>query len=168
MIALALFVLLAAGEHPCAADADRLCQGVKPGEGRLMRCLEKHEKDLSQACREKRDSFRERVEQFSAACRDDVEKFCDGVVGGHGNVARCLRRNEPNLSASCRAEVQRVQQKVETTRDTALKIQEACRADEQRLCPDVDLGGGKMVHCLEEHQKQLSPPCAKALAGGTR
>jgi hypothetical protein len=165
MIALAISVLIAAAEHPCAADVDRLCKGVKAGEGRLMRCLEQHDKDLSPACREKRDSFRERAQQVSAACKDDVEKFCDAVMGGHGNVARCLRMHAPDLSGPCKAEVQRVQERVETTRDTAEKAQQACSADEQRFCPDVDLGGSKMVACLEQHRKELSASCARALSG---
>ena len=35
----------------CKADAERLCPGVKPGEGRIMQCLKEHKKDVSPECK---------------------------------------------------------------------------------------------------------------------
>jgi hypothetical protein len=35
----------------CAPDVERLCKGVKPGEGRVVGCLRKNEAQLSEACR---------------------------------------------------------------------------------------------------------------------
>jgi hypothetical protein len=36
----------------CEADAKRLCPEVKPGGGRILRCLEAHGSDLSPGCRQ--------------------------------------------------------------------------------------------------------------------
>ncbi len=35
----------------CKADADKHCANVKPGEGRMHKCLREHSKELSEACR---------------------------------------------------------------------------------------------------------------------
>ena len=35
----------------CKGDADTLCPGVKPGEGRILKCLLQHKDDLSAECR---------------------------------------------------------------------------------------------------------------------
>jgi hypothetical protein len=35
----------------CAADVEKFCKGVKPGEGRVVGCLRKNEAQLSEACR---------------------------------------------------------------------------------------------------------------------
>jgi len=35
----------------CKADAEKLCSGVKPGEGRIKECLKEHRKDLSPECK---------------------------------------------------------------------------------------------------------------------
>ena len=35
----------------CIADHDRLCSGVTPGGGRIVRCLVAHSEALSPACR---------------------------------------------------------------------------------------------------------------------
>ncbi len=34
----------------CAADVNRMCLTVEPGEGRILACLQEHEQDLSEAC----------------------------------------------------------------------------------------------------------------------
>jgi hypothetical protein len=37
----------------CEGDARKFCKDVKPGEGRIVKCLRKHEKDLSPGCKAK-------------------------------------------------------------------------------------------------------------------
>lgn len=36
---------------PCADDIAKLCKDVKPGGGRIVKCIKEHEKELSPACR---------------------------------------------------------------------------------------------------------------------
>ena len=36
--------------NECDADLDKFCQSVAPGEGRLIQCLEKNEKNVSARC----------------------------------------------------------------------------------------------------------------------
>jgi hypothetical protein len=38
-----------------------------------------------------------------------------------------------------------------------------CRADVERLCPGVPMGGGRIIACLKEHKMEVSVGCAKAL-----
>lgn len=35
----------------CKADAEKLCQGIRPGGGRILACLKSHEAELSGACK---------------------------------------------------------------------------------------------------------------------
>jgi cysteine rich repeat protein len=169
MIVLAIVsFLVAAAEHPCLADAERLCKGVEPGGGRIVRCLQQHEAELSPGCKQNRDGFREQVAEVRAACQDDAERFCNGVMPGHGKVARCLRMHTSDLSSSCKKEMADAQRRIESTRSAVEKIQEACRADEAKLCPEVELGGGGMQKCLKSHEKQLTPACSRAIAESRR
>ena len=39
----------------------------------------------------------------------------------------------------------------------------ACRADRERFCRDVPLGGGRVLRCLEQHAGDLSDGCRRAL-----
>ena len=36
----------------CKGDAEKVCKDVKPGEGRILRCLKQHEAELSPSCKE--------------------------------------------------------------------------------------------------------------------
>jgi hypothetical protein len=38
-----------------------------------------------------------------------------------------------------------------------------CKPDIERLCPDVEPGGGRIKHCLKQHEKEMSVGCAEAL-----
>jgi Cysteine rich repeat len=38
-----------------------------------------------------------------------------------------------------------------------------CKADVARLCPSVQMGGGRIIACLKEHKMEVSVGCAKAL-----
>jgi hypothetical protein len=38
-----------------------------------------------------------------------------------------------------------------------------CKADVARLCPGVQMGGGRIIGCLKEHKMEVSVGCAKAL-----
>jgi hypothetical protein len=41
--------------------------------------------------------------------------------------------------------------------------QGACKADVQKLCKDVQPGEGRIVECMKQHQKELSPKCASQM-----
>jgi hypothetical protein len=38
-----------------------------------------------------------------------------------------------------------------------------CKADVARLCPGVQMGGGRIIACLKEHKEEVSIGCGKAL-----
>jgi hypothetical protein len=38
-----------------------------------------------------------------------------------------------------------------------------CQADVARLCPGVQMGGGRIIGCLKEHKMELSVGCAQGL-----
>jgi len=46
---------MAAMRDGCAADAQKLCAGVKPGGGRILACLKQHKAELSDQCKQAAD-----------------------------------------------------------------------------------------------------------------
>jgi Cysteine rich repeat len=38
-----------------------------------------------------------------------------------------------------------------------------CKADVARLCPGVQMGGGRIIACLKAHKEEMSIGCGKAL-----
>jgi hypothetical protein len=45
-----------------------------------------------------------KLDALYAACQTDVQKFCAGVEQGQGRVIKCLKKNAPSLSDSCKAQ----------------------------------------------------------------
>lgn len=87
---------------PCKADVEKFCKDVKPGQGRIVRCMQAHENELSPACRDKIAADKEENQEFRKACQPDVDRFCKGIRPGNGRIIRCLKLNEAQLSAPCK------------------------------------------------------------------
>lgn len=45
-------------KEACEGDAKKLCEGIKPGGGKIIQCLKQHESDLSPACKEEMSKSR--------------------------------------------------------------------------------------------------------------
>jgi hypothetical protein len=117
---------------PCADDIARFCKDVKPGGGRLVKCIEEHEKELSPVCAE---SLRKATEKPK------------GV--------QALPRAGQNFPGAARNEI--------STNANAQGQRGPCADDIARFCKDVKPGEGRLVKCIEEHEKELSPACAESL-----
>jgi hypothetical protein len=48
-------------KEACKDDAKNFCKDEKPGKGRIVQCLKKHESELSPACKEKMSKPRSRT-----------------------------------------------------------------------------------------------------------
>lgn len=79
----------------CAADVKRLCADVKPGNGRIVKCLKEHKLELSGSCKQKAEEIRD-------DCKDDAEKLCKGAGSGAAPIFSCLRKHEAELSQDCK------------------------------------------------------------------
>jgi hypothetical protein len=86
------------------------------------------------------------------ACKDDVAKFCATEKPGEGRVAMCLKAHEAELSAGCKAHEAEMKAKME-------EWTEACKADRDTLCKDVQAGGGRVAACMHDNEAKLSKPC---------
>lgn len=93
------------GKGPCAGDVEKFCKGVKPGGGRILRCLKEHDADLSAACKERGEEMKGAVREISAACKGDVEKLCKDVKPGGGRILACLKKQSDQVSDQCKGEL---------------------------------------------------------------
>lgn len=86
----------------CAEEIEKFCKDVKPGEGRIAKCLKEHENELSEACKGKCEEVSTRLKDVRQACAEDVERFCKDVQPGEGRIAKCLRKHENEISSVCK------------------------------------------------------------------
>ncbi len=101
------------------------------------------------------------VAQGAGPCAEDVAKFCKDVQPGGGRMAQCLKAHENELSGACKEHMTQMRQR-------GRELSEACQDDVMKLCNDVKPGGGRIVHCLKEHQDELSHECKEKLAAARR
>ena len=85
------------------------CQGVMPGEGRILACLYAHEDKLSGQCEYALFDAAARLERavgaltyLASECGDDLEKHCADVHAGEGRLLDCLNKNKKKTSSRCR------------------------------------------------------------------
>ena len=102
---LSLPVLANAGDEAgqaCGADYQKFCAEVQPGEGRIGRCLMQHKQELSGSCQQfLARTAQTLIQQFVAACQDDVTQYCKNVQPGEGRVLNCLREQHEAISPAC-------------------------------------------------------------------
>jgi hypothetical protein len=89
-------------------------------------------------------------------CADDIEKFCIEIKPGGGRVINCLKAHEAELTASCREKMCELQGFIQG-------CEQACAGDIAQFCKKVEPGGGRIVKCLREHEKELSSECSSKL-----
>jgi Cysteine rich repeat len=115
----------AAEKNPCSQDIAKFCKDVKPDRRAIMDCLEEHENELSDACKDyearlegKRGEATEQIRQYKAflqACKDDVAKFCREVNPANGGIEKCLDKHADNLSTPCSASLKAVKGEIKKT-----------------------------------------------------
>lgn len=93
------FSFAAGGTGACRADAQKFCPQTKGGE-QVMDCLLDHQQDISDACYDRLKARLEAKRGFQA-CKQDAEKFCQGVQQGGGRIIRCLMDHQQDISDDC-------------------------------------------------------------------
>ena len=89
-------------------------------------------------------------------CLEDAKRLCPGVALTKGAVRNCLRRNETELGATCRATLDADSA---AARRFIREFLVACKADIDQFCPAIEPGGGRTMGCLSRHQLEISRPC---------
>lgn len=98
--------VLAGETRPCEEDIEQFCKDVRPGGGRILSCLKKHEGELTPVCKNKLQEVQKRLEDAKRICVNDIEKFCKGVQEGEGRIAKCLGEHTSELSSECAERVE--------------------------------------------------------------
>ncbi len=91
---------------PCGTDIEKFCKDVQPGQGRIIKCMRKHEGELSPACKNYVAEAKEQQKEFKRDCNADALKFCKNVRPGGGRIVNCLKQHQVELSAGCNTHFQ--------------------------------------------------------------
>jgi hypothetical protein len=125
-----------------------------------------------------------------SACRGDYQQVCSSVPTGTKDSLQCLLQHSQQVSPDCRDALAPVAANSAaaptvsgasaaaasaapaaapaaaqplTPREQARALRSKCGGDFQKLCSDVQLGGGRAAACLRAHAAELTPACRAAL-----
>lgn len=92
----------------CDVDSNIFCPGLKPGSKKTIMCLMAYEAKVSPNCRiglaEAAISVKlglEAIDYSVKSCEKDADKFCLNVNPGKGQIIKCLKKHEVNVSQAC-------------------------------------------------------------------
>lgn len=144
----------AAPKGPCAEDTAKFCKDIKPGEGRVKACLKEHEKELSQACKERREKA---GEKRAHKRRDGKEE--EGYRSGKKGKAGFMAAYDKGFSRGLKQGLKMKGAKNRRGDKAFAKAGGACTADTKQFCADVKPGEGRMRDCLQKNLDKLSESC---------
>lgn len=169
----------------CTAEIKQYCDKVEPGEARLADCLqeqvEAEETDgnsgdqvtISKKCKMEildfkvlRDTNINLNTNLAKMCKADADKYCNVTwFFGYksGQVVACLRDRKEKLAGPCKKEVFKIQLDAALDYRADVVLFEACHADADQLCNDVEAGGGRIQACLRDKRLKLSWHCEEEL-----
>jgi Cysteine rich repeat len=85
--------------HPCNADRDKFCKGMKPAQ--MHQCMKQHEAELSPACTAQRQQRKDARKTVAQTCKDDAAKFCPNGGKGQGGLIKCLGGHASEVQSAC-------------------------------------------------------------------
>ena len=86
-------------------------------------------------------------------CDEDITRLCSEVQFGGGNVTKCLKDHEQELSTACKDHQLVMIKKI-------MDAPQVCQDDVERFCRQVRPENRRILRCLKQNQAQLSPECA--------
>jgi len=97
------------------------------------------------------------------SCNADAEKLCPGLPLNSKKSFMCLMAYEDNLSVDCKLGILEAAITLESTMLAIDYSIQACEADADKYCLDVEPGEGRLVSCLRKNESKLKKECTTAL-----
>lgn len=97
------------------------------------------------------------------SCNADAAILCPGLPQNSKKSFMCLMAYEDNLSLGCKIGLVEAAMAVEMGLIAIEYSIEACEADADQYCADIQPGEGRIVSCLRENETKLKKECTTAL-----
>jgi len=98
-------------------------------------------------------------------CSADAQKLCPNVAPGGGRMLECLHQHKSELSPECAKSMAAMKEQAASHIGELREMKRNCGGDIDKFCKGVQLGEGRLLGCLKEHQSDLSPACQGMFKG---
>jgi hypothetical protein len=97
------------------------------------------------------------------SCQADLDKYCSQVTPGDGRMMYCVAAHQDKISAKCEGALIDAAMILNDVTDQIVGVANACATELQTHCADVEVGEGRVLACLNDHDDELSDGCEVAL-----
>jgi hypothetical protein len=103
------------------------------------------------------------VETVANGCKVEIETYCSQVTPGEGRILACLYAHEDKLSAKCEYALYDAAARLERAVAALSYVANECGPDLEKFCASIEPGKGRLLNCLDKHDKQVSKRCKQAV-----
>lgn len=103
------------------------------------------------------------VETVKTGCKTELETYCKNVTPGQRRVLACLYAFSDKLSPQCEYALYDAAAQLEQAIAVMTFLINECGDDANKVCPNVKMGEGRIVQCLDQNRAQVSNRCVLAL-----
>jgi hypothetical protein len=103
------------------------------------------------------------VETVLEGCSKELETYCKNVTPGEGRLLACLYAHGDKLSGRCEYSLYDAAAQLERAITNLTYVANECKDDLKAHCSSVKLGEGRLINCLNKHEKDVSDRCKQAL-----
>ena len=104
------------------------------------------------------------LEHLVAACETDLENYCSTVTPGDGRLLHCMAAHADKISGRCEYAFYQAATLLEQLSVAVAYLATECETDIEKYCSDVEMGEGRILSCLSEHDQEIEESCKSAIA----
>ncbi len=97
------------------------------------------------------------------SCQADLDKYCSQVTPGEGRLLYCVAAHQDKISDECEGALIDAAMILSDVTDRVVSVAEACSTELSKFCGNVEVGEGRVLACLDEHDEELSDTCESAV-----
>lgn len=97
------------------------------------------------------------------SCQADIDKYCSMVTPGDGRMLYCMAAHQDKISSECEGALVDAAMILSDVTDRIVDVADACATELDTYCGDVEVGEGRVLACLDDHDDELGDECEVAL-----
>lgn len=103
------------------------------------------------------------VETVKTGCKTELQSYCKDVTPGQRRVLACLYAFSDKLSSQCEYALYDAAAQLERAVAVLSFLINECGDDAEKVCPNVIVGEGRIIQCLDQNRAKVSNRCVVAL-----
>lgn len=126
-------------------------------------CAGPKSKSSTQSSAEAAATAQDPLETFLQGCKTELETYCKDVTPGEGRILACIYAHGDKISGRCEYAMYDSAAQLERAVAALSYAVNECGDDLEKYCSSVEVGEGRLLACLEQHDKNVSGRCRQAL-----